>query len=173
MTPEDLSAFRRVRLLLVLSVVGEWMADDGVDAERLGIYEFLAGHPLLVARAEDDPDRTTLRLAGFDDRAVAYASPAQRFVTAQLHLGRDLAVLVDQGLVRVSAAGRVTYRLTEQGAAMARRFTAMYAQSYITAVRIIIRRLRRLSGRKLREGLRQWLLPVFGGNAQLPIKDAP
>jgi hypothetical protein len=163
MTPEDLSVFRQARIVIVLDVAGE-----GVDAERLGIYEFLAGHPLLLARAADDPDRTTLRLAGFDDRALAYASPAQRFVTAQLLLGRDLAALTSQGLVGVSVAGRVTYRLTEEGAAMASRFTAMYAQSYITAVRIVIRRLRRLSGRKLREGLRQWLLPVF-----VAIKDLP
>ncbi|MEU7870876.1 hypothetical protein [Dactylosporangium sp. NPDC049140] len=161
MTPEELSTFRRVRLLFVLEAAGE-----GLDAERLGAYEFLAGQPLLLARGDDDPDRTTLRLAGFDDRTVAYASPAQRYVTAQLSLGRDLAALVAQGLVDVAASGRVTYRLTEEGANMARRFTAMYAQSYITAVRIVIRRLRRLSGRKLRENLRLWLQPV-------PVKDVP
>jgi hypothetical protein len=162
MTPDELSAFRRTRLLLVLAVAGE----EGLDAERLGVYEFLAGQPLLLARAEDDPDRTTLRLAGFDDRAVAYASPAQRYVTAQLSLGRDLAALVARGLVGMSTTGRVTYRLTDEGVSMAGRFTAMYAQSYITAVRIVIRRLRRMSGRKLRENLRQWLLPV-------PVKDVP
>ncbi|MFG2039732.1 hypothetical protein [Dactylosporangium sp. NPDC048998] len=172
MTPDDLTAFRQARILLVLAGAGE----EGVDAERLGVYEFLAGHPLLLARAEDDPDRTALRLAGFDDRNVAYASPAQRFVTAQLHLGRDLAALVARGLVRVTAAGRVTYRLTDEGATMASRFTAMYAQSYITAVRIVIRRLRRLSGRKLREGLRHWLLPVSSGHVPVQpvsLKDAP
>ncbi|WP_433086653.1 hypothetical protein ACQP1P_13785 [Dactylosporangium sp. CA-052675] len=161
MNPDEFAVFRRARLLLVLLAAAE-----PLDAERLGAYEFLAGQPLLVARAEDDPDRTALRLAGFDDRTVAYASPAQRYVTAQLSLGKDLAALVAQGLVAVTAAGRVTYRLTEEGATMARRFTAMYAQSYITAVRIVIRRLRRLSGRKLRENLRQWLLPV-------PVKDVP
>ncbi|WP_433607736.1 hypothetical protein ACQP2P_33605 [Dactylosporangium sp. CA-139114] len=161
MNPDEFAVFRRARLLLVLLAAGE-----PLDAERLGAYEFLAGQPLLVARAEDDPDRTALRLAGFDDRTVAYASPAQRYVTAQLGLGKDLAALVAQGLVAVTAAGRVTYRLTEEGATMAGRFTAMYAQSYITAVRIVIRRLRRLSGRKLRENLRQWLLPV-------PVKDVP
>ncbi|HTJ35284.1 MAG TPA: hypothetical protein VL738_18825 [Dactylosporangium sp.] len=162
MTPEDLTAFRQARLLLVLQAAG----GDGLDAERLGVYEFLAGHPLLLARGDDDPDRLALRLAGFDERATAYESPAQRFVTAQLHLGRDLGALVGRGLVAVAAGGRVTYRLTDEGATMASRFTAMYAQSYITAVRIVIRRLRRLSGRKLREGLRTWLLPV-------PVKDVP
>ncbi|GAA2629088.1 hypothetical protein GCM10010399_70980 [Dactylosporangium fulvum] len=153
--PDDVSVFRQARLLLLLATVKE-----PLDAERLGIYDFLAEHPLLLARADDDPDRTPLRLAGFDDRNVAYASPAQRYATAQLHLGRDVAALVGRGLVRAAATGRVTYRLTTEGAAVADRFTAMYAHSYITAARIVIRRLRRMSGRKLREGLRQWLLPA-------------
>ncbi|WP_327003634.1 hypothetical protein OHA72_52680 [Dactylosporangium sp. NBC_01737] len=155
MTPEDVSVFRQARVLLVLQCAGE-----PLDVEHLGVYDFLAAHPLLLARAEDDPDRTALRLAGFDDRAVAYASPAQRFVTAQLHLAGDLAALVGRGLVQVTATGRVTYQLTPEGASMAARFTAMYAQLYRTAARIVIRRLRRLSTRRLREGLRQWLLPA-------------
>jgi len=124
------------------------------------VYDFLAAHPLLLARAEGDPDRTALRLAGFDDRAVAYASPAQRFVTAQLQLPGDLAALVGRGFIQVTATGRVTYQLTPEGADMAARFTAMYAQRYRTAARIVIRRLRRRSTRRLREDLRQWLLPA-------------
>jgi len=155
MTPDDVAVFRQARLLLALECAGE-----PLDAEHLGVYDFLAAHPLLLARAEDDPDRTALRLAGFDDRAVAYASPAQRFVTAQLRLGDDLAALVGRGLVQVTAAGRVTYQLTAEGAGMAARFTAMYAQLYRTAARIVIRRLRRRSTRRLREGLRQWLVPA-------------
>ena len=156
MNPDDIATFRHARLVLLLAAAAEG-TPDGIDAERLGIYDFLAMHPLLLARREDDPDRLTLRLAGFDDRAVAYASPAQRFVSTQLRLARDLADLVGQGLVSVTAAGRIRYRLTPDGVSMARQFTAMYSQSYVTAARIVIRRTRRLSGRKLREGLREWL----------------
>ncbi|MET7418920.1 hypothetical protein [Dactylosporangium sp. NPDC005555] len=155
MTPDEISVFRQAKLLLALECAGE-----PLDAERLGVYDFLAAHPLLLARGDDDPERTALRLAGFDDRATEYASPAQRFVTAQLHLSHDLAALIGRGLIEVTATGRVTYRLTQEGASMAARFTAMYAQLYRTAARIVIRRLRRLSTRRLREGLRQWLLPV-------------
>lgn len=156
MNLDESATFRRARLLLVLSVSADW-DPDGIDVERLGVYDFLAVHPLLVARQPDDPDRLALRLAGFDDRAVAYASPAQRFVTAQQFLGRDLAVLTDSGLVARTVAGRVRYRLTAAGATLAGQFTAMYAQSYLTAARIVIRRARRMSGRKLRESLRHWL----------------
>ncbi len=155
MNPDDVSVFRQARLLLVLDCAGE-----PLDAEHLGVYDFLAAHPLLLARADDDPDRTALRLAGFDEQSVAYASPAQRYVTGQLRLSRDLAALVGRGLVQVAATGRVTYRLTPEGASMAARFTAMYAQRYRTAARIVVRRLRRLSARRLREGLWQWLLPA-------------
>ncbi|MFK3980632.1 hypothetical protein ACI2K4_09695 [Micromonospora sp. NPDC050397] len=156
MNPDDIAIFRHARLLLLLAEAGR-ATPDGIDAERLGIYDFLAMHPLLLARREDDPDRLTLRLAGFDDRAIAYASPSQRFVSARLHLTRDLTDLVGRKLVRVTAAGRIRYRLTPDGASMASQFTAMYSQSYVTAARIVIRRTRRLSGRKLREGLREWL----------------
>ncbi|MDG6103101.1 hypothetical protein Daura_16465 [Dactylosporangium aurantiacum] len=155
MTPDDVPVFRQARILLVLQCAGE-----PLDVEHLGVYDFLAAHPLLLARAGDDPDRTALRLAGFDDRAVAYASPAQRYVTAQLHLAGDLAALIGRGLVRATATGRVTYQLTQEGADMAARFTAMYAQRYRTAARVVVRRLRRLSTRRLREGLRQWLHPA-------------
>lgn len=156
MNPDDIAVFRHARLVLLLAVATE-ATPDGVDAERVGIYDFLAMHPLLLVRQRDDPDRLTLRLAGFDDRAVAYASPAQRFVNGQVRLARDLADLVGKGLVSVSATGRVRYRLTPVGAHMASQFTAMYSQSYVTAARVVIRRTRRLSGRRLRAGLREWL----------------
>jgi len=169
MNLDESATFRQARLLLVLSVSADW-DPDGVDVERLGVYDFLAVHPLLVARQDDDPDRLALRLAGFDDRAVAYASPAQRFVTAQQFLGRDLTVLVDSGLVAMIVAGRVRYRLTAKGSNLAGLFTAMYSQSYVTAARIVIRRARRLSGRKLRESLRYWLtaLPHLLSDERVP-----
>ncbi|HKT02965.1 MAG TPA: hypothetical protein VJT31_25825 [Rugosimonospora sp.] len=164
MRPDDTAQFRHARLVLLLLVVAEW-DHGGVDAERLAIYDFLAEHPLLLARRGDDPDRFALRLAGFDDRALAYASPAQRFTAARLCLARDLAALIGQGLVRVTAAGRVRYRLTPEGVAVANQFNSTYAHAYMTAGRIVVRRVRRLSGRGLRENLRQWLTPV----ADMPV----
>jgi hypothetical protein len=156
--PDDDQIFRLARLLLMLAAVAD-SAPDGVDAERLGIYDFLAAHPLLVARDSADPARTSLRLAGFDDRTLAYASPAQRLVTAQLRLPDDLATLVRWGLVSERAAGRIRYRLTPDGAAVARRFTARYSQAYADAARIVVRRARRMSGRRLRANVRTWLTP--------------
>jgi hypothetical protein len=149
---DDLAVFRGARLLLMLSVVAE-ESPDGLDAERLGIYDFLAVHPLLIARAEDDPDRLTLRLAGFDDRALAYASAGQRLATGLLRLRPDLAVLLRTGLVEMRADGRIRYRLTPDGRAAVERLNAGYAESYRLAARFVVRRLRRVSGRRLRESV--------------------
>lgn len=156
MNPEDSTTYRLAKLTLLLAVVSE-STPGGVDAERLGTYDFLATHPLLVAHHDADPDRLALRLAGFDDQTLAYASPAQRFVTGQLRLGQDLAMLVARGLVAVTIAGRIRYRLTAEGMIIARQFTAQYSHSYTVAARIVIRRARNLSGRKLRENMRNWL----------------
>lgn len=154
MSPDDVAVFRCARLLLLLDLVHD-DTPAGLDAERLGVYDFLATYPLLLARAADDPDRVLLQLAGFDDRAVAYASAGHLLVTRQQRLPRDLSVLVDSGLVAVHADGRIRYRLTVAGRDAARRLTAAYANSYVTAARIVVRRLRRLSGRRLRLTVRQ------------------
>ena len=47
MSPDDSQTFRLARLLLLLDVA------DELDAERLGVYDFLAAHPLLFARADE------------------------------------------------------------------------------------------------------------------------
>jgi hypothetical protein len=161
---EDMAAFRCARLLLLLDLVGR-DTPEGIDAERLGVYDFLAAHPLLLARDEDDPDRMALLMAGFDDRALGYASPGQRLVTAQQHLPRDLAVLVRSGLVIMAAGGRIRYRLTVDGRDAARRLTAAYARSYTTAAAVVVRRLRRLSGRRMRETLRRCISGAVAGSA--------
>ncbi len=156
MNPEDLAPFRLARLLLLLAVIADAMP-AGIDAERLGIYDFLAAHPLLVVADPDDPEGLALRLAGFDDRALGYLSPAQRYVTGQQRLARDVAELVSLGLVGVTASGRIRYHITPSGLALAGRFTALYARSYTRSARIVLRRVRRLSTRRLRANLRAWL----------------
>jgi len=159
MNPDDMAVFRYARLLLLLDLVQQDVP-EGIDAERLAVYDFLAVHPLLLARDPDDPDRLALLLAGFDDRALAYASAGQRLATAQQHLTRDLTMLVRWEMVSMAASGRIRYRLTAHGRETAHQLTAAYAHSYTTAARIVTRRLRRLSGRKLREALRRCITAV-------------
>jgi hypothetical protein len=147
---EDDTVFRLAQLILLLDAVSD-LYPDGTDVERLAVFGFLAAHPLLLAREDTDPDRLPLLMTGFDDRGIAYASVAHRYVTHRTRTPQDLALLVAYGLVAVSVAGRVTYRLTGRGRATAREFTAVYARSYATAARIVVARLRRLSDRGLRD----------------------
>jgi hypothetical protein len=156
--PDEMAVFRRARLLVLLDLLAE-ETPAGVDAERAGVYDFLAAHPLLLVRDDDDPDRFALLMAGFDDRAVAYASPGQRLATAQSHLGRDLTALAATGLVEMVAAGRIRYRATDEGRAAVAALSATYVVSYRMSARIIVRRLRRLSGRRLREAVRLCISP--------------
>ena len=148
--------FRAAQLTLLLDVLAS-VQPAGTDIERLAVYDFLAEHPLLLARHDDDPDRVRLRLAGFDDSALSYASAAQRFVGRRLRLSADLAWLIARGLVGASADGRVRYLITDTGHRVAASFRSMYASAYTDAARIVVGRLGRISDRRLRESLREWL----------------
>jgi hypothetical protein len=148
--------FRAAQLTLLLDVVARTQP-GGTDLDRLAVYDFLAEHPLLLARHDDDPDRVRLRLAGFDDAALSYASAAQRFAGRRLGFPADLAWLIAHGLATVSAEGRVRYRITDAGHRLAGSFRSIRAAAYTDAARIVVGRLGRTSDRRLRESLRQWL----------------
>lgn len=155
MTVEDDRRFRVACLTLLLDMVADkW--PEGLDADRIALFDFLAAHPLLLAHHEGDPDRTRLRLAGFDDRSPSYASVVHRFVTRRQRLPDDLTWLVSHGLVAVRVSGRVRHRLTPAGERVARSFTSMYARRYRDAVMIVVNRLRRTSDRGLAEIMSQW-----------------
>jgi hypothetical protein len=147
--------FRVACLALLLDVIADFWP-DGLDIDRIALFDFLAANPLLLAARADDPDRTRLRLAGFDDRAVSYASAAHRFVTRCRRLPDDLAWLVAFGQAVVGTDGRVRYRATPVGQATARSFRSMYSRMYREAAMIIVSRLRHTPDRELLEIMGQW-----------------
>jgi hypothetical protein len=147
--------FRVACLTLLLDVVADaW--PDGLDMDRICLFDFLAANPLLLAWSADDPDRKRLRLAGFDDRSVSYDSAAHRFLTRCGQLPDDLAWLVAFGQVTVVADGRVRYRATPAGQASARSFRSMYSRRYREAAVIIVSRLRHTPDREMAEIMGQW-----------------
>ncbi|MEV0327444.1 ABC-three component system middle component 2 [Micromonospora echinospora] len=153
--PEHDTVFRLAQLALLLDAAVPFHP-DGVPLERLGVYDFLAANPLLMASGKDDPDRLELLLAGFDDRALSYASPAQRFATRRERLQHDLALLLAYDLVTTAVRGHVLYRLTAAGRELTSRFTAMYAHAYTLAASIVMKRLRKVSDSRLRESIADW-----------------
>jgi hypothetical protein len=153
--PEDDVIFRLAQLLLLLASLPR-LRQPGISLERLGCYDFLVANPLLVITDEDDADRKRLLMAGFDGRALNYASPAHRFTTRRERLQHDLALLVSYGLVAPTVDKGVLYTVTHSGLDLAGRFTAVYARSYRLSADILVRRLSRLSDKRLREAVHTW-----------------
>ncbi|MGX1778330.1 ABC-three component system middle component 2 [Nocardia brasiliensis] len=153
--PEDDVIFRLAQLLLLLASM-QRLDLPGASLERLGCYDFLVANPLLVLTDTDDFDRKRLLMAGFDGRALSYASSAHRFTTRRERLQHDLALLVAYGLVATTVDKSVLYSVTTAGVDLAGRFTAVYARSYRLSAEILIRRLSRLPDKKLRESVHTW-----------------
>jgi hypothetical protein len=155
-SPEDRQVFRLAQLVLLLEV-----ADDNDVAvstiDRLGFYDFFAANPFLVTSGSDNrdaADRLTLRMAGFTNRQLSYASTGQRFVSRRQRLQHDLALLFAYGLATVGSRG---YVLMPAGRTVATALTSVYADAYREAARVVLRRLGRLSDRQVAENAQRWL----------------
>ncbi|MDO3400948.1 hypothetical protein QWI29_12985 [Mycolicibacterium neoaurum] len=165
--PENDTTFRLAQLLLLLDSSGA-RKSGGLNLERLSYYDFLTANPLLMVTDEDDPDRNRLIMSGFDGRALSYASPSQRFTSRRERLQHDLARLASYGLVGVRVSGSVEYFITDFGSDLASKFSAIYARAYRTSAEIVIRRLSRLSDRRLREDARGWIaISAYSGRPEV------
>ena len=154
--PETLWQFRVGQLLLLMTVTGD-IVGRGVDVDRLAYYDFFAANPFLIYE-KVAPERLQFSLAGFDSQVLSYASSAQRFANRRRRLEEDLARMASLGLVRPhTSARRVEWALEDVGREVASSFTAMYASAYLASARVVVRRLRTLSDRRLRERSLEWL----------------
>ena len=126
--PDDWTTFRLAQLTLLLEVAHEARVPIRT-LDRLGVYDFLSANPFVVvsgAEARDESDRLTLRLAGFSDRQLSYASTGQRFISRRKHLQRDLSILVAYGVAHVDGA---SWGLTASGTELAAGFETVYADA--------------------------------------------
>jgi hypothetical protein len=157
--PEDEVQFRLAQLLLLLDAVADHEL-HGASLERIGYYDFLSANPFLVVPS-DDREAGRLRLVGFDPQVLAYASSSQRFTSRRERIQHDLSLLVAYGCCEVRNHEKaLSYVITDTGRMLSTRFTATYATSFSTAASIVVRRLRRLSDKALREQTAQWLRPA-------------
>lgn len=154
--PEERQAFRLGQLTLLLEVAGiERIPVRTVD--RLAFYDFFSANPFVVVSGDDErdaADRLTLRLAGFSDQQLSYTSTGQRFVSGRRRLQHDLSLLMAYGVAAIDSTG---YTLTESGQELANQLATVYAEAYREAARVVLRRLRRLSDRRLTEQADEWL----------------
>lgn len=151
--PEDHTTFRLAQLIILLVEVAP--ADlKGLDLERIGYYDFFAANPFAMIDAANTRDRARLHRASFDESQLSYASTGSRFANRRQRLQHDLALLVAYGLVAPRSGG---YGSTEQGARVAGRFSAFYADQYRESVRVVHQHLKKLSEPQLAANARQWL----------------
>lgn len=155
--PDYLETFRAAQLLLLLATVKELEVKKPVDLERLGFYDFFAANPFLVL-GDDREARREVILAGFSSTDLSYQSSGHRYTNRRGRLQRDLTVLVGLGLVRAEvSANRVVFAITEKGQSLGKRFESLYARAYQESSRLIVRRLDKLSDKRLREDAKRWL----------------
>jgi len=155
-SPEDRHVFRLAQLTLLLDVA-EGNQTPVKTVDRLGLYDFFAANPFVVTSGDSDrdaDDRLALRLAGFSNRQLSYASTGQRFASRRRRLQHDLSLLVAYGLVTIASNG---YVLTPLGSRITEQLTSVYADAYREAARVVLQRLGRLSDRRLTENATEWL----------------
>lgn len=154
--PEERRTFRLAQLTLLMQVAGRENARL-LTVDRLAYYDFFSANPFVVVDGNGDRDRVdqlALRLAGFTDKQLSYASTGERFVSRRRRLQHDLSLLIAYGLVTLDSNG---YGLIDAGESIARQLETVYADAYREAARIVIGRLSKLSDRRLREQAQRWL----------------
>lgn len=155
--PERLRQFRLARLLVLLDVAAHQTPLKPIDIERLAFYDFFAANPFLIFE-EEDAERRDIILAGFNANSLSYNSSAQRFTNRRARLQHDLTLLIAYALVEAETVqSRVAYRVTDRGSRLANQLRALYAVGYRESASIVIRRLNKLSDKRLREEARRWL----------------
>lgn len=154
--PEDSHIFRLAQLVLLLSVTGQ-MGKRVTTVDRLGYYDFFAANPFVVLEPDsqrDQRDRLSLKLAGFEQRQLSYASTGERWASRRRRLQHDLALLISLGLVTLEGGA---FDLTLSGQELSTQLSTVYADAYRTSAAVVLRRLTRMSDRALRENVERWL----------------
>lgn len=152
-SPEESPVFRIAQLVILLDEIAP-KDSKGIDLERIAYYDFFAANPFAIFGDDDLIDRARLHRSGFDERQLSYASTGPRFANRRRRLQHDFSLLVAYGFVAPRGDG---YGIAPRGTGFAQALTALYADQYRESVRVIHRRFKKLSDRKLAELARQWL----------------
>lgn len=154
--PEDHDVFRLAQLTLLLSVAAR-LEKPIATVDRLGYYDFFSASPFVVVgkgSKRDDEDRLSLKLAGFVEDQLSYASTGQRWVSRRRRLQHDMALLLSYGLITLDPG---SFQLTDSGVELAGRMSTVYADAYRVSAEIVIRRLSKLSDKALQQSVQSWL----------------
>lgn len=156
-SPEDVTLFNSSRLLILFEAIKNNSIDSGIDIERISYYDFFSANPLIIL-SDTDSDKLELEYMGFASQSLDYASSSQQFRTKRAKIKQFLAYLMTKGLVEMkNKDGQIVFSITELGESMARKLDTLYANAYRKSVNIIIKRLHRLTDKRLWQEANKWL----------------
>lgn len=153
--PEQLVVFRLAQLLLIFDVAEE-LSVPVKTVDRLGYFDFLSANPFVTLdnTEQSHKDRTALQMVGFNPSQISYGSVGHRFASRRRMLQSDLSLLVSRQLVQINDKG---YAISPLGHAASLQLDSVYADAIRTAARIVLKRVGRLSDKRLTEEAERWL----------------
>jgi len=153
---EDL--FNSARLLMLFNTFDEIGDSTGINIERVAYYDFFSAQPFLVFTEDDADSKLELLIDGFEATTIGYISSSQRFTNRREKLKHYLAGLLMRDLIDVrNIDGQLLYCITKKGKETAVKFKTLYSLAYKKSSAIIIKKLARLSEKKLSDNAREWL----------------
>jgi hypothetical protein len=155
--PDEHIIFRVSQLVLLLSIAAEENATIA-SIDRLAYYDFFAANPYVVLDGaspdKDASDRISLLLSGFQEGQLSYGGVGQRFASRRQRIKHDLSILISYGLAEIDQDG---YGASAAGLRHAESLSTVYADAYRASARIVLRRLTRLSEKRLTSAVHAWL----------------
>jgi hypothetical protein len=154
--PEDSEVFRCARML-VLFAAAKRRGRQITSVDRLAFYDFFADSPWIVVsgdRRTDIADARALKVAGFSQTQLSYASTGPRFASRRQRVQFDLAQLVAYGLVQAEG---VEYKVTTLGEECEMCMHSSYADAYRVSADIVLRRMAPLPLKRLQTTVEEWL----------------
>ena len=154
---EDDTIFNMGRLLVLFLIFEGIFPEDSINLDRIAYYDFFASQPFLIFH-DDKRAKIELLYYGFEASTVGYISSSQRFTTRRERLKIYLSGLLMRNLIQVkNLEGRYTYSITTRGKEVASKFRSMYIEAYKSSAVLTIKKIYRLSDKKLELQAKEWL----------------
>jgi len=155
---EDEDLFNSARLLLLFDVLEGHGIKGGINIERAAYYDFFSAQPFLVLGKGEKDIKFELLYEGFESTTIGYISSSQRFTNRREKLKHYLAGLLVRNLIQVNNVNsQLLYSITEEGKYVATQFKSLYTKAYKKSAGIIIKKLSKMSDKKLTDNAREWL----------------
>lgn len=150
--PDSWDAFRWAHLLVVIGGSEAAKRRHPLTVNRLGTYDFFAGHPYLLFADPDCDEHQQLVMAGFERGSLIYASAPQRLSNRRQQMQSDLSALLARKLVAARTDdGHLAFGLNDKGREIVDAMWSLHAAALRVSARLVIGRFDKLSDTALRQ----------------------